>query len=62
MEFRDYKLLILPDNIIVDQNLSEKLANYLQDGGKIIVSYEGELQVTLHVFLIFSNNPYLQCF
>jgi hypothetical protein len=41
--FTDYKLLILPDEVPVDESLAEKLENYLADGGSIIASYHSGL-------------------
>ena len=42
-DFGDYKLLILPDEIPVDDALAEKLENYLTGGGSIIASYHSGL-------------------
>ncbi len=42
-DFNQYKLLILPDEIPVDDVLAEKLENYLAGGGSIIASYHSGL-------------------
>ncbi len=42
-DFDAYKLLILPDNIPVNDTLHKKLQRYLNNGGKIIATYESGL-------------------
>ncbi|MGL1894499.1 MAG: beta-galactosidase trimerization domain-containing protein [Spirochaetaceae bacterium] len=39
MDFSKYKLLILPDVIPVEGDFSEKIENYLNSGGSLILSY-----------------------
>ena len=39
-DFSSYAVVILPDDILVDAILLEKLENYLQKGGKILASYK----------------------
>lgn len=39
-QFKDYKLLVLPDSIPVDAEMSQKLQLYLKQGGLIIASYQ----------------------
>ena len=42
MDFSSYKVLILPDDIFIDNELQDKLATFLDDGGKLIMSgYSG---------------------
>lgn len=43
-DFSQYKLLILPDNIPLGKVLEEKLAAYLQKGGKILASWRSGLE------------------
>ncbi len=38
MDFEQYKLIILPDNIRCDQSLTTKLQTYLNQGGKLLLS------------------------
>lgn len=42
-EFRDYKLLVLPDNIPLSDALSRKIEAYVAEGGKVIASFESGL-------------------
>ncbi|MFW5980552.1 MAG: alpha-amylase family protein [Halanaerobiaceae bacterium] len=39
-ELSDYELLILPDNILIDEEFYLKLEKYLENGGKLIASFE----------------------
>lgn len=43
MEMATYKLLILPDKIILTSQLEQKLRNYMEQGGKIIATYQSGL-------------------
>ncbi len=38
VDFSDYKLIILPDNILVDDQLKSKLEVYLDNGGKLLLT------------------------
>ncbi|OHB57819.1 MAG: hypothetical protein A2Y12_17335 [Planctomycetes bacterium GWF2_42_9] len=38
MDFTKYKVLILPDDIKIDDNLKTKLDSYLQNGGKLLLT------------------------
>lgn len=38
VDFSQYKLLILPDKILLNQNLKQKLENYLSGGGRLLLS------------------------
>jgi len=40
MGFDKFKLIVLPDSIPIDNDLNEKLSNYINNGGKIIASFE----------------------
>ncbi|GHC05095.1 alpha-amylase family protein [Cerasicoccus arenae] len=40
MDFSEYKALLLPDNIRIDEALKEKLDAYIAQGGKLILSGE----------------------
>jgi len=42
-DFRQYALLILPDQIPVDASLAARLQAYLADGGKLLLSYRSGL-------------------
>lgn len=39
MDFQKYKLIILPDKIICHSKLSQKIENYINQGGKILGTY-----------------------
>ena len=43
-DFKSYKLLILPDHIPVDDQFAAKLENYIQQGGKVIASFESGIK------------------
>lgn len=47
-----YKLLILPDNIILDQALADKVNAYLAGGGKLLASYQSGLKDDLSDFAL----------
>ena len=38
-DLTDYKLVLLPDHVVVDEGLTEKLLAYIEQGGSIIASY-----------------------
>lgn len=42
-DFSKYKLIIMPDNIVVNSELKAKIDKYIEDGGKIIASYKSGL-------------------
>ncbi len=42
-DYSQYKLLIAPDVVLFDQDLAEKVRNYLAGGGALILSYESGL-------------------
>lgn len=42
--FQDYKLLILPDHVILTETLERKLQEYLSTGGKVIGSYRSAMK------------------
>jgi hypothetical protein len=44
-DFSRYRLLVLPDNITVDDALSQKLTSYLSSGGAVIASFESGLNM-----------------
>lgn len=58
-EFDNYKLLILPDVIIVDDELKKRLDKYLSDGGKVLLSGESGLYSTKDKFAIDIGADYL---
>lgn len=45
-ELERYRLLILPENLNVDNELAERLEAYLQDGGAVFASSESVLRAT----------------
>lgn len=51
-DFNKYKLLILPDVIRLNEDVSEKLNTYLNKGGKVICSYESGLSDSKNSFAI----------
>lgn len=42
-DFDRYKVIVLPDNIYVDDELNDKLDTFINQGGKIIASFESGL-------------------
>jgi hypothetical protein len=42
--FADYKVLVLPDTVTVDEPLAGRLAEYLSQGGAVIASYKSGLK------------------
>ncbi len=58
-EFNNYRLLILPDVIRVDDNLRERLNKYLSLGGKILLSGESGLCSTQDKFAFNIGAEYL---
>ncbi len=51
-DFTDYKLLILPDVIPVNELFAEKLQLYLENGGKILASYHSGLDTNKERFVV----------
>ncbi|ROV56478.1 beta-galactosidase, partial [Vibrio ponticus] len=49
-DFSQYKLLILPDEIRVDAKLDTQLRNYVDNGGKLIVSHKSGLKPSTNEF------------
>ncbi|WP_099352547.1 alpha-amylase family protein [Fredinandcohnia onubensis] len=43
-DLEKYKVLVLPDTIPVNEQLENKLEHYLENGGKLIASYQSGLQ------------------
>ena len=41
-DFSKYHLLVLPDDIVYDPNVHQKLMEYVQNGGKILTSFQAE--------------------
>ncbi len=46
MDFSKYKLLILPDHIQYSTYLNERLENYIRQGGKVLGSYQSNLDLS----------------
>ena len=38
-DFTQYKLIVMPDSIVVDETLEERIREYLSDGGTVIASH-----------------------
>jgi len=51
-DFSRYKLIILPDNIYCNKALSEKISEYIKNGGKIIASYHSGLDPIKSTFAL----------
>ncbi len=52
MDFNEYKLLILPDSIPVNKVFAKKLTTYLNNGGKLLASFESGMDVAKEKFTI----------
>ncbi|MBQ7095735.1 MAG: beta-galactosidase trimerization domain-containing protein [Clostridia bacterium] len=44
VDFTAYKLLILPDNILLDDALTEKIKAYMEQGGKVLASFKSGMK------------------
>ncbi|MDF2614311.1 MAG: Beta-galactosidase trimerization domain protein [Clostridia bacterium] len=42
-DFNSYKVIILPDEIIMNKELAEKVENYIEAGGSVIATYQSGL-------------------
>lgn len=51
-DFRKYKIVILPDNILCSDFLADKIDNYIADGGRLIASYRSGLNYSETEFAI----------
>jgi hypothetical protein len=68
-DFSKYRLIVLPDNVVCNNKLSEKLSNYLNNSGKIIASYHSGLNEEMREFSLKAlgvsykgQNPYSPSF
>lgn len=52
MDFDKYKVIILPDIITLDEALKIKLEQYIQAGGKVILSYKSGMDTECSQFLL----------
>ena len=52
MDFSKYKLIILPDAMVLNENAAEKLKAYLDAGGKVISSGQSGLKTDLSDFML----------
>ncbi|MFO7635805.1 MAG: beta-galactosidase trimerization domain-containing protein [Clostridia bacterium] len=52
MDFSRYKLLVMPDRITVDEAFHRKLKAYLEEGGKILASYESGMDAAKESFTL----------
>lgn len=63
-KLKDYKLIILPDTIRLDDELQRKLAEYIQGGGKVLASGVSGLKADDEIFALdfgadfLGENPY----
>ncbi len=51
MDFSKYKLILLPDDVRISNNLKAKLDNYLEAGGKLLLSGESGLTANKKEFM-----------
>ncbi len=51
-DFSSYRLLVLPDAVVLDEALARKTAAYLDGGGKLIASFESGLAPDLRDFAL----------
>lgn len=51
-DFNAYKVLVLPDSIIIHDALAAKLEAYLRQGGKLIATYESGLNAAKDAFAL----------
>lgn len=49
-DFSNYSVLVLPDNILVSNELAEKIAAYMAAGGSLIASFESGMDAERHEF------------
>lgn len=58
VEFHSYKLLILPDTIRLDDKLAKRLADYLNGGGKLLMSGQSGLEKERECFALDFDTVY----
>lgn len=51
-DFKRYKLLILPDAVLCDKELAEKIRGYVSDGGKLLATYKSGLTQNQNAFAL----------
>lgn len=51
-DFGNYKLIVLPDDIVLNSERSDKLKKYLADGGKIVATFESGLSEDKKQFVL----------
>mgnify|MGYP006291387685 CR=1 FL=1 len=51
-DFADYQLVILPDEIILSSEQAEKIRNYLENGGKVLASFNSGMNLDKSEFII----------
>ncbi len=55
MDFSHYKMVILPDNIVIDAKLQKRLDQYLAKGGKLLIYGKGAAAVNVDLGGKFEN-------
>lgn len=51
-DFKKYKLIIMPDTVVINDELKSKLEGYLADGGKILASYKSGMDFGGEAFML----------
>lgn len=51
-DFKKYKLIIMPDTVVINTELKEKLENYIACGGKILASYKSGMDFEREAFML----------
>lgn len=51
-DWSKYKVLILPDKVMMDEELRQKISDYLKGGGKLLASYESGMSEDLNGFAL----------
>lgn len=59
MDFSPYKVMILPDSVLLGDELAAKLNQYLKNGGKLMLSYQSGLDLGRKKFLIDAGVEYV---
>lgn len=51
-DFQEYKMLILPDNIVLDEKLEKRIKHYIANGGKVLLSYKSGMDLEENEFIL----------
>ncbi|NLO83229.1 MAG: beta-galactosidase [Clostridiales bacterium] len=52
MDFGRYRVIVLPDLVVLNDTLKEKLENYVENGGKLLLSYKSGMDEALQQFVL----------